>query len=98
MARVEIARAVIDDLDRVMLHLAAHDSRDVRQRAAEILNAIDALAYNPLMGRLVESGKRELIIGSDSRGYVALYRFVAELDIVFVLAIRAQREGGYADA
>lgn len=40
-------------------------------------------------------GHRELIIGLASRGYVALYRYVAQLDAVFVLAIRNQREDGY---
>jgi toxin ParE1/3/4 len=31
----------------------------------------------------------------DSRGYIALYRFVADIDAVFVLALRSQREFGY---
>jgi toxin ParE1/3/4 len=35
------------------------------------------------------------VIGQGSRGYVALYRFVADIDAVFVLAIRSQRERGY---
>ena len=39
---------------------------------------------------------RELVIGRGSRGYVALYSYVVELDAVFVLAIRSQREAGYA--
>lgn len=34
-------------------------------------------------------------IGRGSRGYVALYRFVATIDTVFVLAVRSQRESGY---
>jgi hypothetical protein len=38
---------------------------------------------------------RELLIGRGSRGYVALYRFVAGIDTVFVLAIRSRREAGY---
>ncbi|MBW8810323.1 MAG: type II toxin-antitoxin system RelE/ParE family toxin, partial [Lysobacter sp.] len=38
---------------------------------------------------------RELIVGRDARGYVALYRYLSEFDTVFVIAIRAQREAGY---
>ena len=38
---------------------------------------------------------RELVIGRRARGYVALYRCVAELDTVYVLAIRGQKEAGY---
>jgi hypothetical protein len=33
---------------------------------------------------------------ADARGYVALYRYVPELDTVFVLAIRGQRKAGYS--
>jgi hypothetical protein len=36
---------------------------------------------------------RELVIGRDARGYVALYRYVGTAGAVFVLAIRGQREG-----
>ena len=53
------------------------------------------LETNPLIGRPAENGKRELVIGRRSHGYVALYRYVAEIDTVFVLAIRAQREAGF---
>lgn len=62
----------------------------------EIVAALDILEFNPLIGRPSLNGKRELVIGSHSRGYIALYRFVSELDIVFVLAIRSQREVGYS--
>jgi hypothetical protein len=43
----------------------------------------------------VQDGKRELVIGRAKRGYVALYRYVAAIDTVFVLALRVQRESGY---
>jgi len=38
---------------------------------------------------------RELVIGRGAVGYMALYRYVAGIDTVFVLVIRAQREAGY---
>ena len=37
----------------------------------------------------------ELVIGRRTHGYIALYRYVAVIDTVFVLAIRSQREAGY---
>jgi len=43
----------------------------------------------------VRGGKRELVIGRGSRGYVALYRYVSKIDTVFLLAVRSQREAGY---
>jgi hypothetical protein len=51
---------------------------------------------NPLIGRLGPADKRELVIGKESQGYVALCNYPAELDTVFVLAICSQREAGYA--
>jgi toxin ParE1/3/4 len=43
-------------------------------------------------------GKRELVIGQGSHGYVALYQFVTTLDIVFVLVLRSQLESGFKRA
>jgi len=43
----------------------------------------------------VSGGKRELVIGRASRGYVALYGVVADIDTVFVLTVRRQRESGH---
>lgn len=79
MARIETAPEVPDDFDRV----------------AEIVQAVDVLATSPLIGRPVEGGKRELVIGHGSRGYIALYRYVVEFDTVFLLAVRRQSEAGH---
>lgn len=52
------------------------------------------LGRHPLLGRIVESGLRELVISRGRTGYVALYRYDAIRDEVFVLALRHQRELG----
>ena len=62
----------------------------------EIIQAIGVLEHNPLIGRPFSADTRELVIGRRSHGYVALYRYVEQIDTVFVLAIRSQREAGYA--
>jgi hypothetical protein len=36
-----------------------------------------------------------LAIDRSSRGYVALYRFLPDIDTVFALAFRSRREAGY---
>lgn len=97
MARIEFAPEVADDLDRILQHLARHDSRNGPAQIRQIVRAIDALADNPLIGRPVDAFKRELVIGHDQHGYLALYRYADALDTVFVLAIRSQREAGYAN-
>lgn len=95
MARIELAPAVLDDFDRVIAHLTAHEAADPAGRIRAIVAAIDLLAHGPRIGRPVPGGLRELLIGRDARGYVALYRHVPAIDTVFVLAIRSQREGDY---
>jgi toxin ParE1/3/4 len=95
MARIELAPEVLDDIDRFLDHMARFETEDAPARIGEIVQAIQILAHSPLIGRPVKGGKRELVIGQESRGYVALYRFIASIDTVFVLAIRSQREKGY---
>jgi len=96
MSRVELAPEVGDDLDRILEHLVQHQGAETPSRIEDIMRAIDVLERNPLIGRPVRADLRELVIGHRARGYVALYRYVAELDTVFVLAIRGQKEAGYA--
>ena len=98
MARIELAREVLDDFNRFFDHLTRFESEDVPARIAEIAQALQILAHSPLIGRKVKGGKRELVIGQDTRGCVALYRFVTDIDTVFVLAVRNQREFGYKKA
>ena len=95
MARIELALEVVDDLDRVLNHMTQHDAVDTAKRIEETVEAIQVLAHSPQIGRRVKDGKRELIIGKGARGYVAFYRYLAEVETVFMLAIRAQREAGF---
>ena len=95
MARVELAPEVLDDFDRFFDHMARPEVADAPARIGEIVQAIQILTRSPLIGRPLKGSKRELVIGRDRRGYVALYRFVASIDTIFVLAIRNQRGSGY---
>ena len=98
MSRIELAPQSGDDLDRILDHLIEHEAADAKSRVEDIMRAIDVLERNPLIGRLVRADLRELVIGRRAHGYVALYRYVSELDTVFVLAIRGQKEAGYTRA
>ena len=95
MTRIELAPEIADDFDRILDHLLAHEVTDADSRGRDVIRAIDVLEQNPLIGRPVKADLRELVIGHGARGYVALYRYVEELDTVFVLAIRGQQESGY---
>lgn len=95
MSRIELAPGLADDLDRIIDHLLGHEVDDSASGIDAIIDAIDALERNPRIGRPASAGLRELVIGRHIRGYVALYRYVPEIDTVFVLALRGQREAGY---
>ena len=95
MTRIELAPEVLDDFDRIFEHVAQFDPGSAPQRISDILEAIQILTHSPLIGRPAKTGKRELVIGRATRGYVALYHYVAAIDTVFVLAVRAQREDGF---
>jgi plasmid stabilization system protein ParE len=96
MSRIELAPEVADDFDRVLDYLAEYQVENPALRIREIIEALNVLEHNPLIGRPANNDKRELVIGRRSHGYVALYRYVAEVDTVFVLAVRSQREAGFA--
>lgn len=98
MSRVEIAPEVGDDFERVFDHLAQYDADNATARIRDIIQAFNVLESNPLIGRPAPGNKRELIIGRRSRGYLALYRYVPEIDTVFILALRSQREAGYRES
>lgn len=95
MTRIEGAPEVLDDFDRFFEHMARFEVADVSGRLQDILDAIQVLTLSPLIGRPVAGGKWELVIGRGNRSYVALYRYLAEIDTAFVLALRAQRESGF---
>ena len=97
MTRIELAPEVRDDFERILDHLAQYAANDPAGRLQGIIDAIGILECNPRIGRPTDGGMRELIIGRDSHGYVALYRFLDEIDTVLILAIRSQREAGYRD-
>jgi toxin ParE1/3/4 len=96
MARVEFAERVPLDIERIVDHLLSHEALDIEARIDGIVDACSVLERHPLIGRRTDDGLRELVIGRGVRGYVALYDHDADTDVVLVLAVKAQREAGYA--
>lgn len=60
-----------------------------------IAEAVEVLERHPLIGHPAEDSLRELVISRGKTGYVALYHYDPDEDLVVILAIRAQREAGY---
>lgn len=82
----------VADIERLVEFLLATEPHAAAETGNILLEAITMLCRHPLVGRIVEEGLRELVISRGRSGYVALYRFDAETDQVFILAIRHQRE------
>ena len=97
VTRIELAPDVAEDFERILEHLATHQVEQPERRIGEIIGALDVLESNPLIGRPAANGMRKLVIGRRSHGYLALYRYLAEIDAVIVLAVRNRREAGYVE-
>jgi plasmid stabilization system protein ParE len=97
VARLVLSAGAEADLDRLYEFLAATDPVGADALAALVLDGLSILERFPLVGRPAEHGKHELVISRGRSGYVALYEYVPEEDVVLVLAIRHQREAGYPE-
>jgi len=95
MTRIELAPAVLNDLDRFVDHMERFEVANIEQRTGDIIEALEILRHSPLIGRPVKNGRRELLIGRDSHAYVARYQYIPDIDTVLVLALRSQRESGF---
>ena len=97
MSHIELVFEVGDGFDRIFDHLAQYQIENPALRILEIIEALNVLEHNSMIGCSANNGKRELVIGRRSHGYVALYRDVVDVDTVFVLAVRSQQEAGYTE-
>jgi plasmid stabilization system protein ParE len=96
VARLIYTARALTDLERLTDFLIESDAGAVLETVALIEEAVNVLERHPLIGRPVEHPLRELVISRGRSGYVALYSFEPLHDAVLILAIRHQREAGYA--
>ena len=97
MARVEITAAALRDLERLFDFIALEDPARALGQVLSVRRAFELLADHPLLGRTAEDGRRELILSRGRYGYIAKYRWLPAAEVVLILAVRHQREAGYAD-
>jgi len=96
MATVEITQRALADLERLFDFLATESPKRAQEQLLSVRKALELLADHPLLGRLAEQGRRELILSRGRYGYIAKYRWLPSEDIVLILAVRHQLEAGYA--
>lgn len=90
-----LAAEAADDLERLTDFLLESVPEVALDTVDIILDGLGILAVHPLVGRPLANGLRELVISRGRTGYLALYRYDAQADLVLVLAVRHQRESGY---
>lgn len=95
MARVELTRRALANLDQIFDHLARYDISTAAARVFRLTKALAVLENNPLLGHPLGKQRRELVIGRRSQRYLAQYRYDDVNDIVVVLAIRSERQARY---
>jgi plasmid stabilization system protein ParE len=96
LAHLSYSARALSDLQRLGDFLMESDPVAALATGELIMQAVEVLANHPLIGRPCEGGLRELVISRGRSGYLALYGLEPRTDTVLILALRHQREAGYA--
>ena len=95
MARISYASQALSDLERISDFLS-DKGLEAQLEALDLIDeAVTILSRHPLIGRKAEHDMRELLISQGRTGYVALYSYEIDSDVVLILAVRHQREAGF---
>lgn len=95
MARVILSAGAFADLEWIFEFIASTDPERALEAVHRLRDRVLILERHPLIGRQVEAGRRELVMGRGSEAHLALYRWVPPIDAVFVLAVRHAQKAGY---
>ncbi|MBV1775313.1 type II toxin-antitoxin system RelE/ParE family toxin [Burkholderiaceae bacterium DAT-1] len=98
MPRLIVTQGAVNGLERCRRFLQVKSREAAKRAAAVIAQHLSLLESSPDIGRPLSDylELRELIIAFGDSGYVALYRYEAVEDAVYILAFRHQKETGYA--
>jgi plasmid stabilization system protein ParE len=97
VARVEVSTRALRDLERRFDFVAGADPERALAQLSSVRTVFAVLADHPLLGRVAEDGRRELVLSRGKYGYIAKCRWLPAEDVVLILAIRHQREAGYTE-
>ncbi len=97
MTRLVITSRAAADIERLVEFLVESMPQEAVKTAEIVFDGLEVLASHPAVGRPVAFNLRELVISRGRSGYLALYAYDDTADTVAVLAVRHQREAGYAE-
>ncbi|MBK6570753.1 MAG: type II toxin-antitoxin system RelE/ParE family toxin [Burkholderiales bacterium] len=95
MARWVLSEAAAQDLEELTDFLLQELPHEAVRTVDIIVDAMGILEQHPRIGRPLTSAFRELVISRGRTGYLAVYEYDEEADLVLVLAVRHQREQDY---
>ena len=97
MSQLILSEGAVRGVERCRHFLQEKSAVAAVRAAGEIKRHLALLERSPESGRPLSDPVelRELIIPFGDSGYVALYRYDKEIDVVVVLAFRHQKEVGY---
>lgn len=95
MARVVLTARAFADLECIFEFIAASDADRALGTLSRLRDAVLIPEEHPMIGRHVEDGRRELVMGRGAEACLALYRWVPAAEVVLVLAVRNALEAGY---
>lgn len=95
MTRLVVSVEALEDLGRLCDFLEQSLPAEAARTAELIADGLEILKDHPAVGRPVGHGLRELVISRGRTGYLALYVYDRDADVVSVLGLRHQREAGY---
>jgi plasmid stabilization system protein ParE len=96
LAQVTFTVTALEDLERIRQFHGPEAAYIAAVQIEKVLQATHVLHDHPMIGRVVRREIRELVISQGRGGFLALYRFYPQRDLVRVLRVRHQRELGYA--
>lgn len=95
MAQWVLSEAAAQDLDELTDFLLQTLPHEAVRTVDLIVDALGILEQHPRIGRPLAHALRELVISRGKTGYLAVYEYDEEADLVLVLAVRHQREQDY---
>lgn len=97
MTRLVITSRAAADIERLGEFLLESIPHEAVKTADIVFDGLVVLITHPGIGRPVGANLRELVISRGRSGYLALYAYDDVADTVAVVAVRHQRESGYAE-
>lgn len=99
MPQIIYSEQATSDIVRVAEFIEEIEPRLKQKVIATLLEGIELLEHHPRIARPSEDERyktmRELFIPFGKAGYLALYEYLEEKDIVLIAAIRHTRESGF---